>query len=1360
MTNPLRNLRVGDTTQKDKQPQLQDLRKRAIRLGFTPFRGYISKAMEDRLREFIDSGSPLNFAGGRNVVRRAISEYSDAFGSDNKDEDFEVDGRNNQQLSNQIQRLVRTYGPLQSSVGRVRMLMERFRPEEPPTVYQLRAVFRARRGDGRTFLLGTKRKIIKAVSEKHLEALKNNWINVIGTEDYDGLTLEPIEEVDVIEQGEMEFEDPMEMLMRDDKPLDIDLFLNGRLIDVPTKGGSEIGCVYDVLLEKYGKQLYNALFPKQKRGVLNKEDFDELVKRLRDDVFGLPNSYIPNRYDDVRFRGGKKMERNTTCGLSSTMLCKVLRVLRINAYGFDWDGTLVFRYIYEEDDERDDTGATTKKVSKQLKPLIFVVASNHMYVVESQQGRDFLVRRAQSITKATTPDGEDSVEGEESGEGGGEDNPEVVNLKRFFSTFKKTNKKKECCEKTEVITLVGFEDQVSVETEDQQNWYEGQHEDRITSILLSKKGQVFIDVKPSMMEEIWEILVRKTGKLLRIGSDNGGYINRIIINNDLVIHNNPDLEVVVHTQEKLGVEMDYSMSQSGVIFKWKGFTAMKKDYHSRMSPEMKRALGNWCVRAPEYKNGTSHDISKGVVATDINKLYSAVVLEPMEKWRVFDGFEDVEVYTGSSRLEGDCLYYLEFDYKFNQNFNVLVDGNGWYYSSVVKLCQAYEFPFVIKYFIRCAKTLSTKYFEFLRPLYDLVEPKYAKSMINRMVGVWNRTDVVESRIDLVVDANALAKRILKVGGCDKVFVGDTKIKGAKFVYSENTKSRGSSGKYLYLQVLQEARIRVLKMLGLRGCLYNRMRNCWEGLIQVKTDSVICKQWLGEIKLSDEIGGYKVEVATELMKKVKRRGYSYTRESYDWDVIGDMRLVKGDVENTTRVAKMLVEKYYGGYIAGAAGCGKSSLLREMRRLYAGKKVFVGAPSNKASRNINGKTLHSIFGLGVGDTELEQGVISKTTQVLIVDEISMVPKFMWSFIIALKNNGCIVWLMGDVERQLRPVASQAIDYNSQTFKWLCDYTKLELMDCLRSDDRTFQLGMDVWRDRVRWNEMNVLNKQYDLNIYLCYDNRKREQVNQAIMRRRRGDTYIRLPDVKGIRGRVRYEGFGCITPLVENKYYFASYLYVGLPVMSLANNKHYEVMNGDCFVVEDFCISLGLKESIRKRWEPMDEKEAVEEVERWFEEEGSGVKALDMKDLRKKEAEVKKLSRGRPDCVRALEKVRVGCENTVFLRADYDNELRIEMDLTTFVALMSPSYCMTIHKSQGATFDEPYGVLQLGKSKSEMDDDTWKRLTYVALTRSTTYENIHIEEEMRPTPEGNGRLSATPLVANIEGKKKPVIRRKET
>ena len=75
-----------------------------------------------------------------------------------------------------------------------------------------------------------------------------------------------------------------------------------------------------------------------------------------------------------------------------------------------------------------------------------------------------------------------------------------------------------------------------------------------------------------------------------------------------------------------------------------------------------------------------------------------------------------------------------------------------------------------------------------------------------------------------------------------------------------------------------------------------------------------------------------------------------------------------------------------------------------------------------------------------------------------------------------------------------------------------------------------------------------------------------------------------------------------------------------------------------------------------------------------------------------------------------------EQTISLRRDSD-EVGFDLPRTdSFVYSFNPSYCMTVHASQGQTFARPYCLWE-----TEMYD---RKMLYTALSRSTKLENIHV------------------------------------
>lgn len=147
------------------------------------------------------------------------------------------------------------------------------------------------------------------------------------------------------------------------------------------------------------------------------------------------------------------------------------------------------------------------------------------------------------------------------------------------------------------------------------------------------------------------------------------------------------------------------------------------------------------------------------------------------------------------------------------------------------------------------------------------------------------------------------------------------------------------------------------------------------------------------------------------------------------------------DTSAQVLDMMLHSRNNLFITGSAGTGKSTLLRTFIQRTP-KNVVVLAPTGVAARNVNGQTIHSFFGFPLrtirpADPDIKPWKkfhpsykILKKADVIVIDEISMVPPDMldgidYALQVKLENDqrfgGKQIILMGDVF-QLSPVQRQ--------------------------------------------------------------------------------------------------------------------------------------------------------------------------------------------------------------------------------------------------------------------------------------------------------------------------------------------------
>jgi ATP-dependent DNA helicase PIF1 len=179
----------------------------------------------------------------------------------------------------------------------------------------------------------------------------------------------------------------------------------------------------------------------------------------------------------------------------------------------------------------------------------------------------------------------------------------------------------------------------------------------------------------------------------------------------------------------------------------------------------------------------------------------------------------------------------------------------------------------------------------------------------------------------------------------------------------------------------------------------------------------------------------------------------------------------------------IKKSKNVFITGGAGTGKSFLLNKTTELLKelGKKFFITAMTGSAAFLINGRTLHSTMGIGLGKGtpgELLKRIIKqkdvynnlKYLDVLIIDEVSMLNDILFDkiseiFKLIKKNNhpfgGIQIILVGDMS-QLPPIEGNFC-FKSLNF----DFNVKILTKNMRvQNDEVFENMLN----RLRWGNCN--------------------------------------------------------------------------------------------------------------------------------------------------------------------------------------------------------------------------------------------------------------------------------------------------
>lgn len=280
-----------------------------------------------------------------------------------------------------------------------------------------------------------------------------------------------------------------------------------------------------------------------------------------------------------------------------------------------------------------------------------------------------------------------------------------------------------------------------------------------------------------------------------------------------------------------------------------------------------------------------------------------------------------------------------------------------------------------------------------------------------------------------------------------------------------------------------------------------------------------------------------------------------------------------------------------FITGKAGTGKTTLLREIRNRFEGKKVVaVLAPTGVAAENANGYTMHSFLRLPLKPYLPQHKVLPnlyqlddsaadvvRSIEILIIDEISMVRCDMLDATDMILRHyrksrkpfgGVQLVMFGDLY-QLCPVAKQdewdtLKEYYKSLYFFSCyafkklKYRVVELKNVYRQDDHDFiNLLNDIRTAKVKLEDIQMLDGRYEPK----YVPKVKDNVVTLMTHVRMTDTWNEMMFSK-VRNKLRtYDGkarnwFGERFPV---KYHLE--LKVGARVMFQRNdNTGHQYVNG--------------------------------------------------------------------------------------------------------------------------------------------------------------------------------------------------------
>lgn len=388
-----------------------------------------------------------------------------------------------------------------------------------------------------------------------------------------------------------------------------------------------------------------------------------------------------------------------------------------------------------------------------------------------------------------------------------------------------------------------------------------------------------------------------------------------------------------------------------------------------------------------------------------------------------------------------------------------------------------------------------------------------------------------------------------------------------------------------------------------------------------------------------------------------------------------------------------------FITGKAGTGKSTLLQVFRKTTA-KKVVVLSPTGISALNVQGQTIHSFFQfppklMHRGELFVNKRLVRllKAVEAIIIDEVSMVRADVMDAIdysLQLHRNsaapfgGVQMLFFGDLY-QLPPVVSSQEEreyfrttypspyfFDAQVFSSHVSLQMIELTRVYRQNERHFIRLLDAIRTmQLDYEDIDTLNERYipdatieEPYLTLCSTNAAAQQINKERLERLITPSYYYSGEVKGD---------------FNEKLFPTDYkleLKVDGQVMLIRNDPERRFVNGTLariIALEEDKITVNLATESGK-------PEIIE--------------------LPKMTWEVNKYT----------------------ITTDKDNPIKAEVTGSFTQYPVRLAWAVTIHKSQGKTYDRV--AIDLGRGAFEHGQ------TYVALSRCRSLQGVFLKKPLTP------------------------------
>ena len=521
---------------------------------------------------------------------------------------------------------------------------------------------------------------------------------------------------------------------------------------------------------------------------------------------------------------------------------------------------------------------------------------------------------------------------------------------------------------------------------------------------------------------------------------------------------------------------------------------------------------------------------------DIIKSRRNKVLNNKDDYPVFSVLDDWKQFDGVIKC---ALYYVE------TSSGMPLRGNGFYYYPLVRYC--IENNIIAMSDIKMQLVPSTKLEanalnETIDTILKTFPTEVAKQAVNSLIGLFGKTTYSVSTSHFTRSKEE-AGHFGLYHNRKCIEIEDDLL----MMYNDDEKRVEESNITIYDMIIDMEIVELHKLKTLiehnGGEVVAYMTDCvsYTG----KTLDISKYKWEnGSTKYRHE---HKEGILSIERKGRYKRSATFEEPKYSYNIIHDVP------DNDFKpLIKRLTDLGSGCMIDARAGCGKTYLINQLKKVLPEGSFVSLAPTNKACRILgDAKTLHKFYNIINNLKASYRKEYFSRIQYIFIDEVSMMKEFFYKFFLMIKKESShIKFILSGDWRQCEPVKDRYKGKYKNTYALhhLVDGNMLELELCRRSDSELFEMSKIV-------KAIDISKFKTDEIIYdnLCFTNDVRKRINTD-----------RMHDfIKYIKS-TRYQ----VYPLKKASFSDSQDILLckGMPVISRVNNKKYDIVSNETFIVK--------------------------------------------------------------------------------------------------------------------------------------------------------------------------------------------------